>query len=188
VLAGLALTAPPWALAACSSSGTAASTDQGNLDSGGSSDGASDGGCQAYVSNANLSMPVSFTSDLMPVFAQNCASQFACHLSPNFAPLQPVLGSLDGGIDAATILTAIVGVSSVEDPQMNIVTAGDPANSYLMHKVDGDQCTLAAQCNAPTATYHSVYPNCGSSMPLGMSPLSVGTRDMIRAWIKQGAK
>ena len=176
------LSTVPLGLAACSSNSPGAATPPGDA---GSEASAGDSGCPPYHSTADLSTPVSFGSNVMPIFQQNCAAQQFCHGDPNFAPLQPVLGSPDGGIDAATVLSQIVGVKSVEDPTMNLVAARDPANSYLMHKLDGDQCTLAQQCKG--TAYSSVYPNCGSQMPLSAVPLAVTDRDTVRAWIQQGA-
>jgi hypothetical protein len=75
-------------------------------------------------------------------------------------------------------------VTSREDLSMNLVTASDPAHSFLMHKVDGDQCTLMAEC----AVDASSRPNCGAFMPY-QSPavLDAPTRDTVRRWIAQGA-
>jgi hypothetical protein len=100
--------------------------------------------------------------------------------------LRPYLASPDGGTDPAQVIARIVGTKSAEDPSMNLVTAGDPANSFLMHKMDGDQCTLAQQCGA--SQYNMSYPNCGQIMPQSLAmPLPTDTRDKVRAWIKQGA-
>ena len=44
---------------------------------------------------------------------------------------------------------------------MPFVTAGDPSKSYLMHKMDGDQCAFDSSCTNGT---------CGVSMPQA-SPL-----------------
>ncbi|WP_394838365.1 hypothetical protein LVJ94_15805 [Pendulispora rubella] len=62
---------------------------------------------------------------------------------------------------------------------MNFVTPGDPAQSYVMHKLDGDQKQLAAACTGE--------PDCGSQMPQGQPPLAQSTRDTIRRWITEGA-
>jgi hypothetical protein len=84
---------------------------------------------------------------------------------------------------------------------MPLVSPGDPGMSFLMHKMDGDQCTLAAACNA--GPYGPVYRDCGCTMPLlpqanvGASALgscasgmqvSERDRNRVRAWIEQGAK
>jgi hypothetical protein len=155
------------------------------------SDAATAGGCPPYVSNADLSTPmVSFNTGVMPIFQVRCASGGAnCHGDPSVrAVARPFLGYPDRDADAGTVasvLDGLVGVKSGEDPSMNLVTAGDPALSFLMHKMDGDQCTLIAQCMVPG----SYRPNCGVFMPYqAPSILDVTTRDVVRRWIKQGAQ
>jgi hypothetical protein len=173
------------AAVACSNSSTP---------SGSSPDG---GTCTAYVSTADLTTPtVSFQTDVLPIFQQSCSvGGPTCHGAPNeTALLRPFLGAVgvDGGADAETILSGIVGVASHEDPQMKIVTANDPSQSYLMHKVDDDQCTLATDCASQQAAIvaagNVAYAGCGLLMPqTNTAPLDVSTRDTIRRWIAQGA-
>jgi hypothetical protein len=162
--------------------------------SGSSPDG---GSCTAYVSTADLTKPtVSFQADVLPIFQQSCSIGGAtCHGAPNeTALLRPFLGTsgVDGGADPETILSGIVGVASKEDPQMKIVAASDPSQSYLMHKIDDDQCTLATECASQQAAIvaagNSGYTGCGLLMPqTNAEPLDVSTRDTIRRWIAQGA-
>jgi len=86
---------------------------------------------------------------------------------------------------AQTILDGLVGVKSTEDLSMNLVTAGDPSQSFLMHKIDDDQCTLISEC----MTGPSFRSNCGVFMPYQYPDiLDLATRDVIRRWIKQGAR
>lgn len=172
---------------ACSSGGGgAAGSDGGSSSGGGSGSGGGDAGCQAYTSDADLTMPtVSFANQIMPVFQASCGIAGAtCHGNPNVASMgRPFLDYPDGGANAGMVLAAIVGKPSTEDPQMDVIKAGDPANSFLMHKLDGDQCTLAAAC----AKGGSPYPDCGLQMPYSSPPLDQATRDTIRRWIAQGA-
>ena len=144
--------------------------------------------CLPFVPDADLDAPsVSFKKDIAPTFQQSCAiAGSTCHGDPSVALTQqrPYLGLFDGGADASQIVSGIVGVLSNEDPTMNVVTAGDPANRYLLHKVDGDQCTLAPQC----AATQTQYTNCGLQMPYSSPPLDPPTRDAIRRWVAQGAK
>jgi hypothetical protein len=133
---------------------------------------------------------VKFSTDVMPIFMTSCAtgSGGTCHTSG--ANATPNSLSLAG--TPASVIAALVGQMAGLEPNMNLVTAGDPANSFLMHKIDGDACTLAAVCN--TSTYKAAYPDCGSNMPMPVPPattsslLPVAQRDTIRAWIKQGAQ
>jgi len=63
---------------------------------------------------------------------------------------------------------------------MPLVTASDPSKSYLMHKLDGDQCQYNAECSGQS---------CLSLMPSGGTQLlPVATRDVVRRWIAQGAQ
>lgn len=152
-----------------------------------SESGSDDGGCVPYVSNADLTTPtVTFGSDVLPIMNASCGTEGAtCHGTPAVVSLQrPFLGIVDGGADAAEIVEGIVGVKSQEDPSMNLVTASDPTNSFLMHKVDGDQCTLASECAASTTP----YTNCGLAMPYTEAQLPQSDRDTIRRWIAQGAQ
>lgn len=69
--------------------------------------------------------------------------------------------------------------SSMQVPAMRLVAPGDPAQSWLVHKLDG---TMAArpECVADRA-------RCGSSMPMGVELLPAAERELIRAWIRLGA-
>jgi hypothetical protein len=161
--------------------------------SGGDNDAAVDNdagnGCVAYDSDASLTTPtVSFQTEVIPIFEHSCGvSGATCHGDPSSEKdglQRPFLGEYDGGTDPAAVISAIVGVASNEDPKMDEVTAGEPTKSYLMHKMDGDQCTLAAGC----ATGSTPYTNCGQLMPQTTPiPLEQSTRDTIRRWIAQGA-
>lgn len=71
---------------------------------------------------------------------------------------------------------------------MSFVAPGDPMHSFLMHKLDGDQCTLAQQCADSGLTSLTSGPTpCGNDMPNGAAMLPPATRDAVRAWINQGA-
>ena len=143
--------------------------------------------CEPYTSDADLSAPsVSFAQTIGPLFAANCAvgGGINCHGAGNSLPF---LGSTDGGIDASIILDSIVEVEAGEDPEMDFVAPNAPEQSFLMHKMDGDQCTLAAQC--ALSIYNEYYPSCGASMPfLPHALLPAAVRDQVRAWISQGAQ
>lgn len=125
----------------------------------------------------------------MPIFQASCAIGGAsCHGDPTVvASSRPFLGYFGNPSDAgatASVRTGLVGVKSSEDLSMNFVTAGDPAQSFLMHKMDGDQCTLIPECMMPG----SYRPNCGVFMPYqAASILDVAARDVVRRWIGQGA-
>jgi hypothetical protein len=174
---------------ACSSSSNPGQAvhDAGSHDAGVGMD-AEDEVCLPYESDADLTTPtVSFQTDVLPTLQFSCGIAGAtCHGAPSVAISQqrPFLGYFDGGTDASQIVNGMVGVTSNEDPSMAVVKADDPANSYLVHKIDGDQCTLASQC----AASQTQYTNCGLQMPYSSQPLDQPTRDTIRRWVAQGAK
>jgi hypothetical protein len=81
-------------------------------------------------------------------------------------------------------LAEIVGKKAVEAPTADLVNSGDPANSWLMMKVDqaGSTITCAGLC--PSS---SLANGCGLPMPQGFPQLSAAQRGIIRDWIKGGA-
>ena len=117
---------------------------------------------------------VSLRNDVLPVFAASCSTSATCHGSPT--GIEVFLAG--GAAKATTIRNGLVGIATAELPSMPFVTAGDPGKSYLMHKLDGDQATLDAEC---------IGGDCGDQMPRGAAPLDAATRDAIRTWIAQGA-
>jgi hypothetical protein len=150
------------------------------------------GGCAAYVSTADLSKAVSFKGEVAPIFQASCATGgMSCHAAgSNPTPMQLFLGG--PAMTPEMVRSRIVGQASGENPRMSLVAAGDPAASFLMHKMDNDQCTLAADCKV--SVYATAYPNCGALMPQPVPPattsdvLPPAQRDTVRAWIKQGAQ
>jgi len=78
-------------------------------------------------------------------------------------------------IDIDTAYASLVGVASEELSSMNRVTAGDPDNSYLLHKVEGT---------------HDDVSGSGARMPFGCTGggcLSDEEISNIREWISNGA-
>jgi hypothetical protein len=138
--------------------------------------------CSAYVPPAgtDLASPVvSFAKDVVPIFVQSCAFD-SCHGAQHGTNQGVYLGSKDPALlDVPRIRTSIVAKPANELPAMNYVTPGDTANSYLLHKIDGDICTLHAQC---------MNGDCQETMPQASDLLPVATRDVVRRWIAQGAK
>ena len=72
-------------------------------------------------------------------------------------------------LDAAHSYNLLVGVPSVEEPNLLRVKPSDPANSYMLHKIEG----------APGIV--------GGQMPLGETPLPQATIAAISQWIADGA-
>jgi mono/diheme cytochrome c family protein len=94
------------------------------------------------------------------IFTPSCSG---CH-SGNGATLPGVLNLSS----ASASFAALVNVASIEVPALNRVTPNDPANSYLVQKLEGTQ-------------------SLGSRMPLGGSALSQANIDNVKAWINSGA-
>src|ERR1700682_4259966 len=72
-------------------------------------------------------------------------------------------------LDAAHSFNLLVGLPSNEQPSLLRVKAGDPDNSYMVHKIEG----LAGIT--------------GGQMPLGQTPLPQATINAIRQWVTNGA-
>ena len=96
------------------------------------------------------------------VFTPSCAFS-GCHTGPTG-------GVLPAGMDlsgADASFASLVGVASLQQPNLQRVAANDPDNSYLVQKVEG------------TAG--------GTRMPLGGGALDQALIDDIRQWISDGA-
>jgi hypothetical protein len=136
--------------------------------------------CETYVVPASFDPTkptVSFTSDVLPIFEASCGLSTSCHGAQTGPRI--FLGSRSTPFDPMRVLGDVVGVPSSDLPAMNYVTAGDPSQSFLMHKMDGDQCMLTAKC---------ANNDCGLSMPQNNDVLEVAKRDVVRRWIAQGAQ
>ena len=103
-----------------------------------------------------------FTADFQSiqdnVFTPICSP---CHSGAN-APKGLML-------DAAHSYNLLVGYPSTEVPTLDRVKPGDPDNSYIIIKLTDGAGIV------------------GSQMPLGETPLSQATIDVIRQWITNGA-
>ncbi len=138
--------------------------------------------------STDLTSATSFQTDVMPIFLNSCSFS-GCHNMPSdtgeLGAPTIFLGSKTVPGANGSVFADIVGVASTENPSMDYVKAGDPANSFLMHKADGDQCLFASSCAALPAS--AGVPACGDSMPMGQALIDVSARDTIRRWIAEGA-
>jgi mono/diheme cytochrome c family protein len=105
---------------------------------------------------------ISLSAQIQPIFDQNCV---VCHSK----------GAENGGLNLTRrkVYKNLVGTKSTEAP-LNRVEPGDPAKSYLIHKLDG--------------TYRAVG-GTGDPMPKMDIPHPLEASDMalIRGWIAEGA-
>jgi hypothetical protein len=155
-------------------------------------------GCNSfdYATYAPAAQPVSLKNDVVPIFARACAFS-TCHasdqnpmgglyLGPN---VNDVMGSASATPpyyppDDATIAKVyggLVGAKGKLPVTMLLVQPGSPKDSFLMHKIDGDQGCADIACN-PIDTG-----KCGESMPQRSTPLDADSARTIRDWIAQGA-
>jgi hypothetical protein len=134
---------------------------------------------------------------MMPAFVANCSTTIACHGQMHNAAVENLyLGSNandSGGI--ASVYAGLVSVPSAENPSMNRVTPGDLENSFLWHKVSGDQnmdpavvsgCQRVANGPNPCSDCIAEAP-CGIQMPF-TGTLEPSVRCLIQRWIANGAK
>ena len=142
----------------------------------------------------------SFQSDVMPIFAASCTGSTICHgQMGNGAEENLYLGvNAQAGTNSATVIgvvySGLVAIKSEEDPSMNIVTAGSSAQSYLWHKIAGDQNSdtaveqgCASVASGPNACSDCIAAApCGVQMPLG-STLTASEICVLENWIDEGA-
>ncbi len=126
-------------------------------------------GGRSHAADDVRAADVSFRRDVAPVLATSCSTR-SCH--GGWRP--PVL---DAHGDPAKMRAALIGIAADERPIESYVSPGHPEQSYLVQKIESRMGT--AEC-----TDH----DCGEAMPLDNPLLPPATRQMIRAWIEQGAK
>jgi hypothetical protein len=176
-----------------SSSGTGSTSSADTVD-------CEDGGCTACTGPTATAATVSFATTIQPILRVGCGTggntchgQYPGSASAANEYLAEPTANDDGNGDAGAILSGIVGVKAIEAPSLDIVKAGDPEDSYLMHKIDGDMCALMSPANECAAIAGLQLPNatitapCGVPMPQNSQPLTVEQRTEIWNWIAQGA-
>jgi hypothetical protein len=163
-----------------------------------SSAAAPDVGCKSFDDSTYTpgSAQISFKDDVVPVFAQSC-SVASCHglrenpsgglyLGPNVNNTQDKPSSAPpfyppDGITLADVHGRLVGVKGQLPVTMVLVAAGTPRDSFLMHKIDGDQSCSGIPCKEIATG------DCGEAMPQRSMPLETRAANTIRDWILQGA-
>jgi hypothetical protein len=106
---------------------------------------------------------VSYKTQIQPIFNAQCAF---CH----------VTGAENGGLNLARAVSyaSLVSAASTESP-LPRVAPGQPADSYLMHKLEGTQLSVGGN---------------GERMPRTdpPRPLDPAQISLFRTWILEGAK
>lgn len=124
-------------------------------------------GCYDYESF--VATPVSFSNDVMPLFAARCAQ---CHLD--------TAASTYYGSDATLVRTKLLNGTPIQVPQLKFVAPGDPVRSYMLAKIEytnpGGTCELV-QCTVS---------GCELFAPPG-NPLPETERAILRSWVINGA-
>lgn len=117
-------------------------------------------GCQyaAEFGEPDPDSGATFSGHVQPILSTRCATP-GCHGS--MAPA----AALDLTEDVAR--DNLFGMST-QNPDLPLVTPGNPTNSYLMTKLTGDGFA-------------------GQRMPLGAAPLAQNELDIVRLWISYGA-
>jgi hypothetical protein len=155
--------------------------------------GGTGGDCYDYTSTDLTTPAASFKSDVLPIFRQSCGLSTSCHGDPSGGSLpgQHFYGPSNSAPapsadDIQAIMDQSVGKASTANPDMVVIKAGDPANSFMMYKLDGDPTAVdGVTCGTLTCSKDM---SCLLAMPSGGPQLPAETRDIIRRWIAQGAK
>lgn len=124
--------------------------------------------CEAVplASDPELEAQLTFIVDIAPIWKTYCAG-FGCHDDP-----------YEADSHEAFLQEWVGQVSPVADEMLRIAP-GDPAQSFVMHKVDGTQLCAGIACS---------FQGCGLAMPPGEQPLTEDRRSLFRVWIAQGAE
>ena len=115
------------------------------------------------VAHAAGDKPVSFKDDVQPILNSQCVF---CH----------VTGAENGGLNLGRCEAhAALLAPSTETTAMPRVTPGDPAKSYLVHKLKGTQLEVGGN---------------GAQMPMydPPKPFPAEHLEVIERWIREGAQ
>jgi hypothetical protein len=135
---------------------------------------------------------VPFRSTVLPIFRGSCGlSETSCHGSKLSSKGDLYLGPKPSapepdGAERSAIIAGLVNRPSKTAPSMNLVTPGQPEQSFLMLKMDDTHDGAGLACTPlPGAKSGKA---CGDPMPQGQGLLCAGRRDAVRRWIASGAK
>lgn len=133
---------------------------------------------ETCIDYSAVSGSASFELDVMPLFDQACNSS-SCHAGAA-APEGLVLTAVDA-TERTALVTSLTSAWA-RRANMQLITAGDPANSFLLLKCEYDKAGItecATDCSAL---------GCGAPMPSGGTMLTASELDILRRWIKDGAQ
>jgi len=177
------------------SGGTGGATGSTTTTTGSTTSSSSGGDCFDYTSFDGTTPTVSFKTDVLPIWRQSCGLSTACHGDPSVNPstglyLGPPMSSpAPSAAEITMILSHVVGQIALDEADMSIVKASDPAHSFMMYKLDGDANNLASGVDCSMLSCAKTSPNsCFAPMPSGGPKLPGDELDTIRRWIAQGAK
>ncbi len=120
-------------------------------------------GCSGDGTAAPAGNAPTLLADVQPILSLNCASA-GCH--GGTAPQQNL--TLGTGLSR----NATVNVASQQLPAMSLITPGQTASSYLIHKINGTHLGAGGS---------------GDRMPPGGGSLATADIDTIRRWVEAGA-
>jgi hypothetical protein len=134
------------------------------------SDESSSGSSSSSSSSGGAEDPPSFEEDVVPILTTNCALA-ACHSAAESNLGIHLTYDPDQIYEELKKSSPTPGFAGAK-----FVVPGKPEESVLMAKLEGEQDSFGS-CNG----------KCGTEMPPG-ELLAIEDRDVIRAWIKNGAK
>ncbi len=121
------------------------------------------GGCDEKLSDLTGPTP-NLQPTLSSIQSEILRSAASAATTASRGSCRAVMNLTDGNAYAS-----LVGVASIQKPGLQRVAPGDPANSYLVHKIEGRAGIT------------------GQRMPLTGTPLTDGQILVIRRWIELGA-
>jgi hypothetical protein len=115
--------------------------------------------------------PRSFRRDIVPLLAQSCAD-LDCHGDP----ANTRVGVHFNTNDPDALYTELQRESPTAKG-VKLVAPGDPTQSFLYAKINGDEGNFDSKCGQG---------GCGETMPPG-TKIDSSQRDAMKAWIMDGA-
>ncbi len=132
-----------------------------------------DAGSDAADSAQPIDVGTVTYAQVQAVYTRSCAAFSSCHNATGMRGDLDLTGESSFGETVCTPSTHAIG--------LNLIEPGDPARSYLVHKLEGTMRTLP-ECMGGNPL------RCGEAMPMvsgGM--LAPAELALFRAWISQGA-